>query len=241
MKSRYVTLLIKTMLISIFIEKAGFRTPSQEAVMGTTQALDFSSAFEEFMAGMRDLRKSQEETARQMKETDRKFQETDRKFQETDRKSQETHRAIDRLSSRQGELIEHIVLPNIKEKFNALGYVFTRAGPNVDIATPQGKSLTEVDIFLENGDYVLAVEVKTKPAVEDVQDHVARMEILRRYADEHQDKRKYLGAVAGAIVSDQVRDYALKTGFYVLEQSGDTVKLSSAPEPWKPRTWQPQF
>jgi hypothetical protein len=63
------------------------------------------------------------------------------------------------------------------------------------------------------------------------------MEILRRYAGEHQDKRKYLGAVAGGIMSGQVRDFALKTGFYVLEQSGDTVKLTAAPAPWKPRIW----
>jgi hypothetical protein len=38
-------------------------------------------------------------------------------------------------------------------------------------------------------------------------------------------------------MSGQVRDFALKTGFYVLEQSGDTVKLTAAPAPWKPRIW----
>jgi hypothetical protein len=182
-----------------------------------------------------------QETGKRFQETDKRFQETDRiireQSRETDRKIREAHRAIDRLSSRQGELIEHIVLPNIKEKFNALGYVFTRAGPNVDIATPEGRSLTEVDIMLENGDYVLAVEVKTKPAVEDVREHEKRMGILRRYADEHGDRRKYLGAVAGGIISAQVRGYALKTGFYVLEQSGDTVKLADSPAPWEPRVW----
>jgi predicted AAA+ superfamily ATPase len=194
--------------------------------MTDTETLTFEKVWQMF-----------QETDKKFQETDKKFQETDRLIKETGKQLKETHRAIDRLSSRQGELIEHIVLPNIIEKFNALGYVFTREGPSVDIVTSQGRSLTEVDIMLENGDYVLAVEVKTKPKVEDVQDHVTRMEILRRYADEHQDKRKYLGAVAGAIMSDQVRDYALKTGFYVLEQSGDTVKLASPPESWKPRTW----
>jgi hypothetical protein len=81
------------------------------------------------------------------------------------------------------------------------------------------------------------VEVKTKPNIEDVQDHIKRMEILRRHGDEHQDKRKYLGAIAGGIMNEQVRDFALKIGFYVLEQSGDTVKLTASPPPWKPRTW----
>jgi hypothetical protein len=196
------------------------------------------------MAGMKEIRKLQSETAQliketgqAMKETDRRFKETDRQFKETDRQFKETDRKIGRLSSRQGELIEHIVLPNIKEKFNALGYVFTRAGPEVNIATVEGQFLTEVDIMLENGDYVLAVEVKSKPKVEDVRHHLKRMEILRNYADERQDKRKYLGAVAGGIMSDAVRAFALKSGFYVLEQSGDTVKLTTAPEPWEPRMW----
>jgi DNA polymerase II large subunit len=212
--------------------------------MTDTETLNFEKVWRMFQ----ETDKKFQETDKRFQETDKKFQETARQMQETDRELKEqakkteqmirkTHQAIDRLSSRQGELIEHIVLPNIKEKFNALGYVFTKAGPNVTIATPEGRFLTEVDIMLENGDYVLPVEVKTKPTVEDVQDHVKRMEILRRYADEHQDKRKYLGAIAGGIVSDQVRDYALATGFYVLEQSGDTVKLTAAPEPWKPRIW----
>jgi hypothetical protein len=182
------------------------------------------------------------------RETDKKFQETDRLIKETGRQLngrakkaewifEKTNRLLDRYGSPQQDLIKLVVLPNIGEEFYPLGYGFTRIGANVDYSTPQGKSLTEVDIMLENGDYVLAVDVGTKPKVENVREHIKRMEILRRYADEHQDKRKYLGAVAGAIMSDQVRDYALKTGFYVLEQSGDTVKLASSPEFWKPRTW----
>jgi hypothetical protein len=42
--------------------------------------------------------------------------------------------------------------------------------------------------------------------------------------------------LAGAIVSEAVRNYALKTGFYVIEQSGDTVKID-VPEGFAPREW----
>jgi hypothetical protein len=34
----------------------------------------------------------------------------------------------------------------------------------------------------------------------------------------------------------QVKRYALKSGFYVIEQSGDTVKID-IPEGFKPREW----
>ena len=34
-----------------------------------------------------------------------------------------------------------------------------------------------------------------------------------------------------------IRNYALKPGFYVLEQSGDTVNITATPESWKPKRW----
>ena len=62
------------------------------------------------------------------------------------------------------------------------------------------------------------------------------MEVLRRIADSRNDKRKYRGAIAGAILTDQTREYARKAGFYVIEQSGDTMKLD-IPEGFVPREW----
>jgi hypothetical protein len=162
------------------------------------------------------------------------FQETDRKFQETDRKFQETDRKISKLGSRIGDLVEELIVPNILEKFNKLGYVFGKVAPNVRYSDSRGRIVAEVDILLENGDTVLAVEVKTNLTDNDVRDHVARMEKLRYYADEHQDKRRLLGAVAGAIATEEVKGFAVKKGFFVLEQSGDMVRIS-VPEGFKPR------
>jgi hypothetical protein len=82
----------------------------------------------------------------------------------------------------------------------------------------------------------MVVEVKTSLMDDDVRDHIKRMEKLRRYADAHQDKRKLLGAVAGAIVSEGVKTFAIRNGFFVLEQSGDTVRIS-VPEGFRPREW----
>jgi hypothetical protein len=177
-----------------------------------------------------------QETDRRMQETDRRMQETDRRMQETDRRMQETDRKISKLGSRIGDLVEELIIPNILEKFNKLGFVFGKVAPNVRYRDSHGVYVVEVDILLENGDTALAVEVKTNLTDTDVRDHLRRMEKLRRYADEHQDKRKLLGAVAGAIASEEVKAFAIKSGFFVLEQSGDTVKIS-VPEGFKPREW----
>jgi hypothetical protein len=93
-----------------------------------------------------------------------------------------------------------------------------------------------VDLLLENGDAVLAVEVKTHLTSADVREHLRRMEKLRVYADGHGDGRKFLGAAAGAVAPQTVKVFAVKSGFFVLEQSGDTIRIN-VPEGFKPREW----
>jgi hypothetical protein len=62
------------------------------------------------------------------------------------------------------------------------------------------------------------------------------MEKLRRHADHRGDKRKFLGAVAAGIIPDNVKDFAIGKGFFVIEQSGDTARIS-VPEGFVPREW----
>jgi hypothetical protein len=180
------------------------------------------------------------ETDRKFRETDRKFHETERllkeQSRETDRQMKETDRKISKLGSRIGDLMEELIVPNIVEKFNKLGYVFGKVAPRVRYQDARGEYVAEVDLLLENGDLVLAGEVKTQLTIADVREHLKRMEKLRRYADEHGDRRKLLGAVAGAIASKEVKAFAVKSGFFVLEQSGDTIRIS-VPAGFKPREW----
>ncbi|MDR0475309.1 MAG: DUF3782 domain-containing protein [Treponema sp.] len=185
-----------------------------------------------------------QETREQFKETDRKFQEvaeqhkeTERLFKETDKKFKETDRIVGNLGNRFGELVEHLVAPNIKEKFNELGYCFTKTAMGVDICDQKNlKDAIEVDVLLENGDVVMAVEVKAKPNIRDVNNHIRRIEILRRHADKNHDKRRYQGAIAGAIIGESARRYILEKGLYVIEQTGDTVQIV-IPRGFKARDW----
>ncbi|GHU33691.1 hypothetical protein FACS1894172_12720 [Spirochaetia bacterium] len=54
------------------------------------------------------------------------IQESNRRMEEMNR---ELNRAIGTLGNKFGDLVEHLIKPNLIEKFNALGYVFTKAGP----------------------------------------------------------------------------------------------------------------
>ena len=161
--------------------------------------------------------------------------EHDREMKELKESIKETDRIIGRLGNRFGEMVEHLIAPNIKEKFRALNLNFDHVSRDHEI-TDNGHNLTEIDLLLENGDIVVAVEVKSKPLQKDVDDHVRRMEILRKRADLRHDDRKFQGAIAGAIMSDEIRNYAHKTGFYVIEQTGDTVRIN-IPEGFRARAW----
>jgi hypothetical protein len=202
---------------------------TREPVMGLT----FEKVWAMFQESDRRMRESTQETDRQLRES---RQETERILRETALQMKETDRKISKLGSRIGDLVEQMIASSILEKFNRLGYVFGKVAPNVRYTDLQGRYVAEVDLLLENGDTALAVEVKTNLTVNDVKDHARRMEKLRVYADEHGDRRKLVGAVAGAIASEEAKAFAVKNGFFVLEQSGDTVRIS-VPEDFKPREW----
>jgi hypothetical protein len=137
----------------------------------------------------------------------------------------ETDKKVGELTNRFGDMVEHMVVPNLLVKFKALDFTFEVTHKNTEIKDEKNKIFLEVDVFLENGNRVMIVEIKATPATEDVDDHIARMEKLRKYADLHGDSRKYLGAIAGVVTSESVKNYALKAGFFVVVPSGDTFNI----------------
>ena len=187
------------------------------------------------------LRQMSEEITRVNREVAERQRETarlvDRVIEETEKQMKETDRQLGKLGNRFGELAEHLVAPGIIDKFNSLGFHFSEISKDRAFRDPQTRRpLAEVDIFLENGDVVIAVEVKSKLDTQDVDEHLSRMEVLRGIADRKGDRRRYRGAMAGAIVTDATRSSAAKAGLYLLEQSGDTMKLD-IPEGFLPREW----
>jgi uncharacterized coiled-coil DUF342 family protein len=169
----------------------------------------------DFNESMQKLKESQEETSRQMKMTDKKLGE---------------------LTNRFGEMVEYMVIPNLLTKFEEMGFTFTKAN-RTEIKDKKNNIFTKVDAFLENGDKVMIVEIKTKPNIEDINTHMERMEKLRKYADLRSDRRGYLGAIAGVVFSDSEKVYALKNGFYVIEPSGDTFNITEPTGRYHPREW----
>jgi hypothetical protein len=171
-----------------------------------------------------------------LRETGQSLDKLKERQEKTDRMIKRIGRQIGDLHHTFGELAEHMVAPNIAARFDQLGYNFDRiATKGMEIAE-NGKIKVEVDIFLENGECVMAVEVKSKPKEKDIGHHIRRLEIIREHWDRRNDSRKIQGAIAGVIFTPEVKKAAIDAGLFVLVQSGDTMKLE-IPDGFIPQEW----
>ena len=184
-------------------------------------------SFETVWAVLQDVAERQRETDRIIKES----------AKETAQQMKETAKIIGKLSNRFGGMIEDMVMPGLVAKFRELGFVFTEAYPHAEIDDEENNILTEIDITLKNGDKVMLVEVKSKPTTDDIDDHIERMGKVRAHANRHNDKRTYLGAVAGMAMSKSAKTYTLKKGFYVIEPSGEDFYITEPKGKYSPREW----
>ena len=84
----------------------------------------------------------------------------------------------------------------------------------------------------------MAVEVKrwleTKAQVDE---HIKRMQLIRQYPPIEITGKKLLSAIVGAVVTPEAREYAEQNGFFVLELTGEDVRLLEPPENFQPREW----
>ena len=209
--------------------------------MGSTAITDYPRGVtpEEVWAILREVAAGHKETDRLIKESreeqKKNAERLERQQEETDRQMKETDKRLGKLGNRMGEVVEYMVAPNLREKFRDLGLNFPTVSQNSDVADYDNKIFLEIDVMLENGDKAMLVEVKTKLTTEHVNSHIERLEKMRKHADLRGDKRIFLGAVAGAVVTANVKEYALRQGFYVIEPSGETFNIT--PPNGQPKEW----
>jgi hypothetical protein len=194
--------------------------------------------FKKVWESLQETAERQKETDRQLKETEQIMKENAERFkQEMKESSDRLNKQLGELGNRFGEMVESMVVPNLVQKFHELGFDFEKAYKDTEIKDKTNNIFTEVDITLENSNKVMLVEVKSKPKTEDVTEHIERVEKMRRHCDFHGDKRKYLGAIAGMVFHDNVKTFAMKNGFYVIEPSGETFVITAPEGEYSPREW----
>jgi hypothetical protein len=163
------------------------------------------------------------------------FKETREQFKETDRRFKETDKKIGKIAGTLGRFVEGLVEPKLLELFQNRGIEVTEIHHNVEIHR-KGMEEAEIDLLLINSDYSIAVEVKTTLKVSDIDDHLMRLEKLKKNPIRSIKGTILLGAVAGIKIESNADKYAYRQGLFVLKQKGEIVEIAND-DKFQPKEW----
>lgn len=196
--------------------------------------------FREVARRFEETDKKFQDTDRKFQDTDRKFQDTDRKFQDTDRKIQDTDRLlkgvgkkIGDLGNRLGEFVQEMVRPAVVRVFRERGIDVHEVHANIYVER-DGES-AEIDLLVVNDQEAIVVECKSQMAIDDIDEHLQRLDKIKRLLPKYREVR-LMGAVAAMVMSNEAARYAYRKGLYVLAQSGDTVLIRNDAQ-FSPKVW----
>ena len=206
-------------------------------------------SFETVWATLQEVGRKQAEAAEQ---STKSFKEFDRNMAEITKKQAEISKNLDRLektvdrmyknvgglNESMGSLIETLFAPHLAEKFDAYNYNLKRIFKRVPIYDDTGRQRGEIDILLSDTTVCMAVEIKHwLDSTEKVDSHIKRMQLIRTYPPAEAKGKKLLGAIAAAVVRPDVREYAEQNGFFVLELTGEDIRLLEQPNDFQPKEW----
>ena len=192
-----------------------------------------STTLDEVWALFREVADAQKETDRKFQETDRKFQETARQIEATDRQIKQISKKIGDLGNRLGEFVEGLVKPALVRLFQARGIAVHEVYP--DVSVDRHNEGIQIDLLVVNDTEAVLVEVKSKLAQADVDEHLERLAKFKRMLPRYADVRA-LGAVAAMVVPPEVARYAYRQGLFVLAQTGDSVAILND-DRFQPKAW----
>jgi hypothetical protein len=178
-----------------------------------------------------------QETREQMKETDRKIQETNEQMKETDRRMKELQKTVGNVTNTLGDAVEGFLTSDIHLLFRKYGYSFNITSQDKIFRDENNTPLAEIDAFLENGNYVMLVEVKSQLRFKHITEHIERLKTVREIFDKRNDKRKLLGSIASPKINSQQLSAIREAGFYAIIPSDENVKVYPEEADFKAKKW----
>ncbi|MDR2490993.1 MAG: hypothetical protein LBD20_06285 [Spirochaetaceae bacterium] len=217
-----------------------------EKVDKTTENInDLRKEVDKTTKNVNELRKEVDKTTKNVNElrkevdkTTKNVNELKKEVDKTTKTVRELSRNVGGLNGSMGELIETLFAPHLGEKFDAWHYDLKRSFARVPIYDDTSRQRGDIDILLSNTTVCMPVEVKRwLDNTEKVDEHIKRMALIRQYPPAETKGKRLIGAIAAAVVYPEVREYAEKTGFFVLELTGEDIRLLDPPENFQPKEW----
>ena len=141
--------------------------------------------------------------------------------------------SVGRLGSKFGYFIEEMLYPAAVRLFKERGIEVHEVHRNVS-AHRNGEGI-EVDLLVINDTVAVAIECKSTLSIDDVDEHLDRLDKLKRVLPSNANKQ-VMGAVTGMIIPDNVARYAYKKGLFVIGQTGEQLVVRNDLK-FKPKIW----
>lgn len=179
------------------------------------------------------------ETREQMQETREQIKATHEQIAATHEQVEATNKAVGSLTRKVGEMVEKLLGEgNLVAQFRELGHKVKTHSQNKVFGDRGTADSGEIDLFLEDGDVAILVEAKTTLKMSDVIEHIKRIEKYRRFVDaDGKNGKRFIGAVAGTVIPENVIDFAHDNGLYVIVQSARAVEIVTPAKDFKAKEW----
>lgn len=184
-----------------------------------------------FAEQSKQLKKQSDEFHQRLLEGDKRLEKSQADF---DKK-------LGQLAGTWGKFVAEMVKPKIVELFKEKGIQIETTIQSVE-GFKDGQKYYEIDLLLINTDVAVVVEVKSSLSIDDVNEHLERIEKIRKISPKRIDLSgiTIYGAVAGMIVEGEADKYAYKKGLFVLRQRGNIVEIVNDFK-FKPKEWKVEY
>ena len=135
------------------------------------------------------------------------------------------------------DIVRYVLLPCLAEKFREFGFEFDMYYHDGRIYDKENNIITYINAALGDGHKEMIIEVESEPTIDDIKEHIERMEKIRIHASRSSFKRIHLGAIMGIVINDTVKTFALENGFYLIEPSGEEFFITVPEGEYSPREW----
>jgi len=142
----------------------------------------------------------------------------------------ELNKKIGELTDTIGESAESQVRESVIALFRSREIILDEIFPRAIKEDSDGTKLYEIDLLVVNTVYAVAVEVKNRLRQKDVENHLKQIEKIRKHPMSCVKGKILLAAVAGMLMKQEVAEFAMKKGLFVIKPKGDSVKILNKPD-----------
>lgn len=180
-----------------------------------------------------EIEKSFQEIWRLFKDTDKKFKETDKEIEKTSKTVKETSKAVYALTGKWSKFVEGLIVPAVEKLFKErrikVDTIYQR------VKRHKNGHEIEIDILAINGRYAVLIEAKSTLKIEDINDHIERLQQFKAFFPEYSN-RHVIGAIGGISIEEESDKYAYRKGLFVIAEKGESVKILNDKK-FKPKKW----